>query len=148
MRPLLPLLAGALLLPATLAAQAGAGAVVSRDDVPSYYNDPANNIGFSVLLDKATVGSNEGLSVGVFLPGSTVAEHVHDGVTELLYIVSGQMEVTIGGVTRTAGAGSAVYIPADVPHSVIVKDPIEPVHVVQVYSPGGPEQRFKQWKQK
>src|SRR5690606_17824885 len=105
MRRLLALLAGALLLPSAAAAQANTGAIVSKDDVPSYYNAPASDIGFTVLLDKATVGSNEGLSVGVFLPGSTVAEHIHEGITELLYIESGELEVTIGGVTRTARAG-------------------------------------------
>ena len=42
-------------------------------------------------------------------------------------------------------AGMAVRIPAGVEHSFQATG-TEPVEIVQVYSPAGPEQRFRQWE--
>jgi len=62
-------------------------------------------------------------------------------------MLNGAMEMMIGSVRVVAQAGSAIYIPPDTPHSAPVLGKIEPVKVVQVYAPGGPEQRFKEWEQ-
>ena len=61
-------------------------------------------------------------------------------------ILNGEIEMTIGAQQFVAVAGSAIYVPPNVPHSASVIGSIEPVKVVQVYSPGGPEQRFKDWE--
>lgn len=119
--------------------------LVTQDTVPTYINDPGT-IGMSILFDQVSVGSDVGLSIGTFLPGAVVAEHLHDGAAELLYVLSGELQVTIAGTTVNAGAGSAVYIPPNALHSAQVRSAIEPVKVVQVYSPGGAEQRFKAWR--
>jgi quercetin dioxygenase-like cupin family protein len=129
----------------SLSAQAAATNLVSRDAVPTYVNE-TGNIGMTILFDEASVGSDVGLSLGTFLPGAVVAEHVHAGAAELLYVLSGELEVTISGRPVTVREGSAVYIAPDAPHSARVIGAIEQVKVVQVYSPGGPEQRFRAWR--
>ncbi|MSR07327.1 MAG: cupin domain-containing protein [Gemmatimonadetes bacterium] len=134
-----------LLLAADASAQTSPRLIVQRDSVPTYVNE-ARNIGMTVLLDKASVGSDVGVSIGTFLPGTVVPEHVHAGSAEIMYVLNGEVEVTINGRTIVARAGSAVYVPADAPHSARVLGSIEPFKMVQVYAPGGPEQRFKAWK--
>ena len=134
-----------LLFPVVGFGQANRPLVVASDSMPTYVNDPGN-IGMTVLLDQTAVGSTVGLSLGTFLPGANIAEHVHQGAAEILYILSGEIELVIGGRTVTAREGSAVYVPPDVPHSARVRNAIEPARVVQVYSPGGAEQRFKAWR--
>jgi quercetin dioxygenase-like cupin family protein len=74
------------------------------------------------------------------LCGAQIPPHKHDGSDELLYIVSGRCTTTIGGRKVPASAGAIVQIPAGVEHSVVVD---EALAAVQVYAPGGPEQRFK-----
>ena len=133
-----------LLLPAAAFGQAATVHVVAKDTVPTYVNEPGN-IGMTILLDQTT-GSPDGVTLGTFLPGAFVAEHVHPGAVEILYILSGELELVIAGRTVVAREGSAVYIPADTPHSARVRDSIHHARVVQVYSPGGQEQRFKAWR--
>ena len=140
-----PVLLMGLLLAGVVYAQDNSRFMVRRDSVPTYISEPGS-IGMTILLDEASVGSDVGLSLGTFLPGASVAEHVHEGAAEILYIMSGEMELVIGGTTVIAREGSAVYIPPDSPHSARVSAGIEPVEVVQVYSPGGAEQRFKDWR--
>ncbi len=136
---------GAVALGVGLLGQDGGRYVIPAESVPTFIS-PAGDAGFTVLLDQASVGSDTALSLGTFLPGATIPEHVHDGSAEILYMLNGEMEMTIGSVRVVARAGSAIYIPPDTPHSATVLGQIEPVKVVQVYSPGGPEQRFKEWE--
>lgn len=73
--------------------------------------------------------------------GAVVPVHQHAGADELIYLVSGRVEMTVAGRPYPAGAGDAVHIPADTPHGLKV---VEKLVAVQCYAPAGPEQRFKQ----
>src|SRR5437867_1646478 len=54
----------------------------------------------------------------VLEPGAEVAEHAHEQSAEILYVVSGKVEMRLGdGPASQAGAGDAIYIPAGVKHS-------------------------------
>jgi quercetin dioxygenase-like cupin family protein len=81
----------------------------------------------------------------VFQPGARAPEHSHDVSEELVYILSGQGEMTLGDRTVPLEAGTAVRIPAGVAHSFVIGGE-EPMEVVQFYNPGGPEQRFEAWE--
>ena len=54
--------------------------------------------------------------------------------------------MALGDATLTVEKGMAMRIPAGVPHAFTVGGE-EPMEIVQVYSPGGPEQRFRAWEQ-
>jgi len=60
----------------------------------------------------------EQLSVAHFRveKGSTLPEHhhVHEQVTN---VISGELEMTVGGETKVCKAGDVVVIPSDIPHS-------------------------------
>jgi quercetin dioxygenase-like cupin family protein len=49
--------------------------------------------------------------------GSSIHEHHHPH-EEVWIVVEGELEVTIGGETKTAGPSVVAIVPPDVPHSV------------------------------
>ncbi|HET7046325.1 MAG TPA: cupin domain-containing protein [Gaiellaceae bacterium] len=53
-------------------------------------------------------------------PGSAAPLHVHHGEAEGFYVVEGEIELTCGDDTLTAGPGDFVYTPKDVPHKYAV----------------------------
>lgn len=79
-------------------------------------------------------------------PGATVPEHVHATSDELIYVLSGtgqmRLEGVAGPISVTPGMG--IQIRRGLKHSLTVPEgAAEPLVVVQVYTPAGPEQRFK-----
>lgn len=72
--------------------------------------------------------------------GAAVPPHKHEGSDELIYVISGRSSATIDGRMQKSGPGDQLRMPAGVEHSVTVD---EKLIAVQVYAPGGPEQRFK-----
>jgi quercetin dioxygenase-like cupin family protein len=52
-----------------------------------------------------------------FDAGASIHEH-HHPEEEVWNVIEGQLEVTVGGETRVAGAGCAALVPADAPHAV------------------------------
>lgn len=72
--------------------------------------------------------------------GATIATHKHATQDEELFFVSGRSDTTVGKQTFQTAPGDAMRIAANASHSMKV---LEPVRAIQVYAPGGPEQRFK-----
>lgn len=120
------------------------GAVIERDSQPVHVIGEGK-AGARILLDQTLVpGLKEAaMTELVMLPGTTVPEHVHDRSAELLYILEGQGTMTLGDRTLRVKPGMAIYIPAGVKHSLKLDTKIEPLRALQIYTPGGPEQRFK-----
>lgn len=76
-------------------------------------------------------------------PGVAVPAHRHPRSSEYLYVARGAGTMTVAGDQYPIGAATAVQIPADTEHSVLIEGN-EPLVAVQFYTPSGPEQRFKQ----
>jgi quercetin dioxygenase-like cupin family protein len=53
----------------------------------------------------------------VFEAGSSIHEHSHPN-EEVWNVIEGELEVTIGGVSQTAGPGCVAVVPPDTLHSV------------------------------
>ena len=98
-----------------------------------------------VLLDTANTGNGAAaLTILEIKDGAHVPLHRH-GAAELLYTSSGEGVVYgLGGRKRGVKlrAGMAVYVPAGTAHA-FVHTGKKPAVFVQLYAPGGPEQRFK-----
>ncbi len=75
--------------------------------------------------------------------GAKVPAHVHARETEVLYVRGGSGTMTIGGVAVPVTADSVIQIPAGVEHAFTATSE---THAVQLYTPAGPEQRFKTMK--
>lgn len=71
--------------------------------------------------------------------GFKVKAHHHGDSDELVFVIKGSARTTLRDRQEMVSAGSAVNIPALVGHSL---DILEAMKVVQVYAPGGPEERF------
>ncbi len=72
--------------------------------------------------------------------GATVAEHVHAKETELLYMLDCAGTMTVNGVALAITPTTVVQIPAGAKHAFTATTACR---AVQVYTPAGPEQRFK-----
>lgn len=62
--------------------------------------------------------------------------HVHHGEDEAFYLLAGEMTVQCGERTWSAGPGSFVLLPREVPHAFLVTSE-EPCRLLQVTSPAG-----------
>ncbi|MDQ3364073.1 MAG: cupin domain-containing protein [Myxococcota bacterium] len=95
----------------------------------------------TILAEPATI-KDRGLAASVLeLPaGATVPEHAHATETELLYVLSGSGTLTVAGVQLAVTPTSVVQIPPKTKHAFTAT---ADVRAVQLYTPAGPEQRFK-----
>ena len=95
------------------------------------------------LLEPAKTG-NRGLYVGILEaePGAEVPRNSHAGSAEILYVISGAGDVTIGSEKLTFGAEEALHIPDGQPHAAKFTGPERTV-MLQVFAPGGPEERYR-----
>jgi quercetin dioxygenase-like cupin family protein len=96
-----------------------------------------------ILYDRA--GGHEAASLATFTarPGLRIPAHVHERETEVVLILEGTGTMTIDGETHPIAPMTAVQIPPGVEHAVVFEGDA-PVRALQVYTPSGPEQRFKQ----
>jgi len=95
----------------------------------------------TIYLDESIAkGTPLAASVLQLPGGANVAEHVHDHESELLYVLTGSGTMTVAGKAVAVTATSAIQIPPNTKHAFAAT---EPVRAVQIYTPAGPEQRFK-----
>jgi quercetin dioxygenase-like cupin family protein len=129
---------------------ARAGALPTREaDAQKPYKGPivlraaaAKTYGpVAIYAEPATIPDQTLAASILSLPaGATVAEHVHAKETELLYVLDGSGTLTVAGVALPVTPTTVVQIPANTPHSFATTTAFR---AVQVYTPAGPEQRFK-----
>jgi quercetin dioxygenase-like cupin family protein len=130
---------------------AGGGALPTREvtGVGSAPRSPqilpaagARTFGPATIYADATTIQDRTLAASILtLPaGAKVAEHAHADETELLYILAGGGTMAVGGVNLPVTASSVVQIPKQTKHAFAATSA---VRAVQIYTPAGPEQRFK-----
>ena len=69
-----------------------------------------------VLLTTEATGGATSVIVAWHKPGEGPPNHMHFKQEEILFIIEGFYEVTVGHETATAGPGSIVFIPRNVVH--------------------------------
>jgi quercetin dioxygenase-like cupin family protein len=72
--------------------------------------------------------------------GYTTPPHVHRREDETLFVIDGTLEYTVDGVTATAGAGEAAFLPRGRPHTFAVVS--AQAHFLVIITPGGFERFF------
>ncbi len=102
----------------------------------------ARTFGPATIYADATTIRDATLAASILaLPaGAKVADHVHAGETELLYVLAGGGTLTVGGVELPVTPTSVVQIPKQTKHAFTATSP---VRAVQIYTPAGSEQQFK-----
>jgi oxalate decarboxylase/phosphoglucose isomerase-like protein (cupin superfamily) len=97
------------------------------------------------FLSEPGVTGAKGFSFGLvdLESGKGHARHNHPGSEEIIYVVSGQGEQMVDDRPPVkVGAGSSIYIPADVYHSTL-NTGAETLKLIVVYSPPGPERLLR-----
>ncbi|HEY5947480.1 MAG TPA: cupin domain-containing protein [Kofleriaceae bacterium] len=96
----------------------------------------------TIFIEPATVkGTPLAASILTLGADANVPEHVHAGETEILYVLEGAGTMTIAGQPVAVTPTSVIQIPPNTKHAFTAS---AAVRALQVYTPAGPEQRFKQ----
>jgi quercetin dioxygenase-like cupin family protein len=98
-----------------------------------------------VLVDEATMNARQAsLSLLTVAPANRIAMHKHPGA-ELLYIKKGRARVLgpSGVAPEVLPEGSAVFIPAGMPHVIENMVRTSPVEILQIFAPLGPERVYR-----
>jgi quercetin dioxygenase-like cupin family protein len=100
------------------------------------------NRGIATIFAEPTTIKDKLLAATILeMPGSAkVPEHVHAGETELLYVLAGSGTLTVNGVELAVTPTSTIQIPPKTKHAFTASADFR---AVQIYTPAGPEQRFK-----
>ena len=99
---------------------------------------PALRIGESSLIRRIQSCQTGGaFSVVEFIspPGTGVGTHVHEREDELVYLLQGQVEVTLGNQRMTVPAGACALLPRGIPHGY-VNTGTTPSRLLAVLLPG------------
>lgn len=73
--------------------------------------------------------------------GETTPLHTHPGAEEAFYVLQGQVECWVDGVTSQASGGAFIVVPRGVPHA-LRRLSVEPVRMLTIASPPGFERIF------
>lgn len=76
-------------------------------------------------------------------PGLGVPMHVHAREEELFHVISGEIELVIGGHSHRIGVGATALAPRNVPHAWRNAGPTE-AHVLLMVTPAGIEAMFRE----
>ena len=110
-----------------------------------YHTSPDKRIGAKLLIDPAKVGpSIAAMTHLTYLPGAHITSHRHVYVTEIIYVLEGNLTLRIGKETKILGPNSTAYIPAKSFHEYL-NDSGDVVKFLQYYSPSGPEEEYRNW---
>ncbi len=109
--------------------------IVAPESVPPYsppgHTDTVNRR----LIGKDNVGAvSFELVYGELQPGGRAERHAHEGVDQAVYVCRGRALAEIGDEEAEVGPGTALWIPAAVPHQITsIGD--ERLDLVVVYAP-------------
>ena len=99
-----------------------------------------------ILADPAKVGPSMSSLVHLtYLPGAHITSHRHVYVTEIIYVLEGNLTLRIGEEIKILGPNSTAYIPAKSFHEYL-NDSTDVVKFLQYYSPSGPEEEYRNWE--
>jgi quercetin dioxygenase-like cupin family protein len=84
-------------------------------------------------------GAEQTVGLAVFGPGSSNVEHVHPNCEEVVFVLDGEVEHTLGGQSTTLRAGDLIVVPRGVAHRLI-NTASSPVRAFIVFS--SPDRQF------
>lgn len=96
-----------------------------------------------VLLSGKDTGGQFALVHVLVAPGGGVPPHVHRNEDETFHVLEGELEVWVGGHTKTLRAGDTLFAPRGIPHSP-KNATAQPVRVLVTITPAGFENFFRE----
>ena len=85
-------------------------------------------------------GAEQTIGLATFDAGKGNAEHIHPNCEEVVYVLDGEVEHTLGDQRTVLRAGDLIVVPRNVPHRLINRGDA-PVRTYIVFS--APERRFE-----
>ena len=134
---------GSLALPATASLQSaapGAPRVVRATDAKPMW---VLGIMLTVHTGSETTGGGYAVTSDYVLPGHGVPLHIHTREDEAIYVVDGEVTITIGDLQQVAQPGDVAHMPRNVPHR-FQNVGQKPVRMILVFTPGGIEGLFRE----
>ncbi|HNV69683.1 MAG TPA: cupin domain-containing protein [Candidatus Ozemobacteraceae bacterium] len=115
------------------------------EDAP-YYTSADKRIGVKMVVDAVKVGPTMAATQHItFLPGASMPSHRHVYVTEVVYVLKGNLTLRIDKETKVMGPDSCAYIPPQTFHEYAnTSDDV--CQWLQIYSPAGPEEEYRNWE--
>jgi quercetin dioxygenase-like cupin family protein len=111
-----------------------------------YHTSPDKRVGAKILIDSAKVGPTLASMVHLtFLPGAHIKSHRHVYVTEVIYVLKGNLTLRIGEEVKVMGPDATAYIPPQTFHEYL-NDSSDVVQFLQYFSPSGPEEEYRNWQ--
>lgn len=111
-----------------------------------YNTSPDKRIGAKILVDTNIVGpSIAAMTHLTYLPGAHVTSHRHVYVTEIIYVLEGNLTVRIGTETKILSKDSTAFVPPKTFHE-LMNDSADVVKFLQYYSPSGAEEEYRNWE--
>lgn len=98
-----------------------------------------NNI--TIKATAQGTGGAFGLFESLIAPGFSPPLHVHHREDESFWVLQGELTMQCADRTFSAGAGSFVFLPRDVPHTFVVEGDT-PARMLTLLTPGGGEGLF------
>jgi quercetin dioxygenase-like cupin family protein len=98
---------------------------------------------FSFLAEGKTTGGEYTMVDAISPPGAVIAPHTHTREDEILFILEGELEVTLNGAVSYAKPGDHRFMPRGGVHSFKITSPT-PARVLVTFIPGGLEGAYKQ----
>ncbi|HEY1318456.1 MAG TPA: quercetin 2,3-dioxygenase [Gaiella sp.] len=95
----------------------------------------------TVKATAETTGGAYGLVESWIPAGASPPLHIHHRDDESFWVIDGTVTFRSGDETITAGPGSFVFLPRDVPHTFRVEGE-ETAHILTLLTPGGGERFF------
>jgi quercetin dioxygenase-like cupin family protein len=111
-------------------------AIRSAPVKPQILATPVHAKGHEIYLETGPMS----VSLATIPKGTAIPEHVHAKETELLVFLAGTGTMRINGVTIPITETSVVQVPPNTKHAFTATSD---VRALQIYTPPGPEQRWK-----
>jgi quercetin dioxygenase-like cupin family protein len=96
-----------------------------------------------VLLGGKDTGGQYALAHALMPPGAEVPPHVHRHEDEAFHVLEGELEIRVGGHTKTLRVGDTLFAPRGIPHSP-KNATAQPVRVLLILTPAGFENFFRE----
>lgn len=112
------------------------------------FTSPNQKVDATILIERTEESfPDSSVTRGVLKVGSIVPQHVHADSDEYLIFSQGAGELTIEESSYKVKSGDAIFIPRGTKHSYVNRGSKD-AHFIQIYTPSGPEQRFKKWSKR
>ena len=121
--------------------------VVSTEETVSFTHPKSKAVATPYVDEKILGQKVDDIYLGTLVvpAGVEIPGHAHQNETEIIYVLEGTGEMTITGFgTSIVSKGSLVYMPKGTEHSFKVIGDTD-VKAVQVWTPGGPQQKYYNW---